>query len=136
MFKFMTLIMASQGQSHILLSWLNRTKLVRLMNGWIQLRRDLSSQLKADDDAVVQQTSSGARLQNYAVVSGGIIYLLINAICGCFLASLVPAHPDRSLELAFLTLTICFLGFSGTLLDVKVFLSFKELKTNFTQVCQ
>ena len=137
MFRLMTLLVASQGMTYILLSWLNRKKLVELMNDWVQLRREMSKKLLgAGDNTETQETSNGRWLKRYAMASFSVIFVSINGTCGYIFIWLSPEHPDHILEVSFLTLMACYLGFSGALSDAKVVLMLKELRGSFSRVRQ
>ena len=123
----MILLAAAQGQGQILLSWLNRRKLVTLMNGWTELRHNIRKQLKINTKSVQRPSSK-------PVAGFAIIYVLFNAAIGCILASFVPPHPQRHLEMAYFTLMLSYFGFAEVLVDAKVLLIFTALRANFTQV--
>lgn len=134
MFTLMTLLAALQGQGTILLSWLNRMKLVRFMNDWIQLRRDIRVQLRANNITTHDENSSGNVMKYYAVGLFAIIYISVHVICASIVISLAPQHPDRTLEVVHLTLIAGYFGFSGALLDAKFLLILNELKDSYSQV--
>ena len=132
MLKLMVLLIASQGQGHILHSWLNRQKLVRLMNDWTELRRNIRKQLQTDTES----TQRPFYKESNVVTCCTILHALLHLVVGLTIATFTPVHPHRNLELTYLTLMICYFTFSELLLDAKVPLIFNELRANFTQVCK
>ena len=130
MFTLLTLLMASQGQGHILHSWLNRHKLVKLMNNWIELRHKIRQQLQINARSAPRHSSNESNVLAWSA----LIYVLLNVVIGLIFVSLAPAHPQRHLEVTYLTLICGYFGISEVLLDLKVILIFNELRANFTQV--
>ena len=130
MFTLLTLLMASQGQGHILHSWLNRHKLVTLMNNWTALKCKIRKHLKNDDESAPRQSSNESNL----AVCCAIMYALLHVIIGLIYMSVAPVHSQRILEVTYLTLISCYFGLSEILVDAKVLLIFNELRANFTQV--
>ena len=122
--------MATHQLSVIVFGWMNRNKFVKLMNGWMALRKKLSKPWVTHPPVAV--AGSGTQL---GFIFIGLIYIIVPTVlpAACHV-SFTPAHDHWLMEVSFLSLVGGFLGLSEALKDIKVVLIFHELVTHFRQV--
>ena len=108
---------------HIIFGWKNRYKLVRIMNYW---QRDLNQNDEARSES----------FWYYTLVCVGATYVLFNTASSFSISFNVPQHPDRAVEVAYLSLVLSYWPITENLQDILVILTFHELATNYKQVLQ
>ena len=116
--------------AHIINGWNNRQKLVAGMNTWKGLQWDLKTFCHSS-----RLTATAETAKYYLIVAISSTFVLgITGVTGLVRGIMTPSHPDRSLEIAFMSLIFCHYNVSEALQDAVINLMFYELSKSMKQV--
>ena len=116
--------------AHIINGWNNRDKLVAVMNSWKGLQRDLKTFLHSSRPSAPAETA-----KYYLIVAISSTFVLGNTVVNALVRGIMtPSHPDRSLEVAFMSLIFCYYNICEALQDAVLNLMFYELSKSMKQV--